>query len=113
LPVILRRADGFLYYVSITGITGAAAPVAEQVAGAVARMRRHTELPVAVGFGIREPEQAAAIARNADAAVVGSALVDIVAQSLDAEGRAGSGLVQAVHDKVRALVRAVGEARRG
>jgi tryptophan synthase alpha chain len=113
LPVILRRADGFLYYVSITGITGAAAPVAEQVAGAVARIRRHTELPVAVGFGIREPEQAAAIARNADAAVVGSALVDIVAQSLDAEGRAGSGLVQAVHDKVRALARAVGEARRG
>lgn len=113
LPTVLRHGSGFLYYVSITGITGAAAPVAQQVADAVDRIHRHTELPIAVGFGIREPAQAAAIARAADAAVVGSALVEIVAQGLDGDGRAGPGLVGAVHDKVRALARAVREARRG
>lgn len=104
LPVVLRNASGFLYYVSITGITGAAAPVAQQVAEAVARIRPHTDLPVAVGFGIREPAQAAEIARHADAAVVGSALVDLVA-------RGGAGMVAAVHDKVQALAAAVRGAR--
>ena len=104
LPVVLRNASGFLYYVSITGITGAAAPVAQQVAEAVARIRPHTTLPVAVGFGIREPAQAADIARHADAAVVGSALVDLIA-------RGGVDPVAAVHDKVRALAAAVHGAR--
>ncbi len=107
LPRVLRNGSGFLYYVSITGITGAAAPVATQVGEAVARIRAHTDLPIAVGFGIREPEQAAAIARHADAAVVGSALVELVARHLDAEGRATPELVPAVHDKVRALATAI------
>ena len=108
LPRVLRNTAGFIYYVSITGITGAAAPVADRVAAAVRTIRAHTDLPIAVGFGIREPAQAAAIARHADAAVVGSALVDLVAR----HGGDGPGLVAAVHDKVRALARGVREARR-
>jgi len=107
LPKVLANSSGFLYYVSITGITGAAAPVPTLVAEAVARIRARTDLPIAVGFGIREPAQAAAIARHADAAVVGSALVDLVARHLDPEGRATPRLVPAVHDKVRALAAAI------
>ena len=82
LPAVLKGASGFLYYVSITGITGTAAPDEAKVRAAVARMKKHTDLPVAVGFGIRTPEQAAAIARGADAAVVGSVLVN---QSVEAK----------------------------
>jgi tryptophan synthase alpha chain len=111
LPAVLRHTGGFLYYVSITGITGAAAPVANRVGQAVARLRGHTDLPIAVGFGIREPAQAAEIARLADAAVVGSALVDLVAQGLDAESRAMPGLVASVHRRVAALAQGVREAR--
>jgi len=111
LPRVLTNSSGFLYYVSITGITGAAAPVAQRVGDAVARLRQHTDLPIAVGFGIREPAQAAEIARHADAAVVGSALVDTVKEHLDADGRARPGLVDAVHGKVRALADAVRRAR--
>jgi tryptophan synthase alpha chain len=110
LPAVLRNTAGFIYYVSVAGITGQKRAVAEQVAPEVARIKRHTSLPVAVGFGIREPHQAAAIARVADAAVVGSALVDLVAANLDAEGRATAGLVPAVHAKVKALAAAVREA---
>ncbi len=109
LPKVLGNTSGFIYYVSITGITGAAAPVADMVGAAVERLRRHTDLPVAVGFGIREPEQAAGIARLADAAVVGSALVDEVARHL-AKGDT-SGLPAAVHAKVRGLAQAVRTAR--
>jgi tryptophan synthase alpha chain len=108
LPKVLQNASGFIYYVSITGITGAAAPVADLVGEAVARIRRHTDLPIAVGFGIREPEQAAAIARIADAAVVGSALVDLIAQG---QNGPRPQLVAAVHDRVRALAAAVRGAR--
>jgi len=111
LPKVLSNSSGFLYYVSITGITGAAAPVADQVGAAVRRIRSHTELPIAVGFGIREPDQAAEIARQADAAVVGSALVDLVKANLDDAGRAGDGLAAKLHDKVRALAEAVRHAR--
>jgi tryptophan synthase alpha chain len=103
LPMVLNNTSGFIYYVSITGITGAAAPVAERVRDAVARIKSHTRLPIAVGFGIREPEQAAAIARAADAAVVGTALVQTVEHALDAEG---------VLERVRALAAGVREARR-
>jgi tryptophan synthase alpha chain len=113
LPIVLRDAGGFLYYVSITGITGAAAPIAQQVEAAVRRIRRHTDLPIAVGFGIREPAQAAEIARAADAAVVGSALVDLIAKGLDGDGRAGPGVVAAVLGRTRALAQAVRGARRG
>lgn len=107
LPKVLANTSGFLYYVSVTGITGAKAPVTEQVAAAMARLKRHTDLPVAVGFGIREPAQAVAIARHADAVVVGSALVDIVARHLDAGGRATAELIPAVHARVRALAAAI------
>ena len=107
LPAVLENISGFIYYVSVTGITGQKAAVAHSVAPEVARIKRHTRLPVAVGFGIREPEQAAEIARIADAAVVGSALVDLVARNLDATGKATSALVPAVHAKVRALANAV------
>ena len=112
LPAVLRNSSGFLYYVSITGITGAAAPSADRVAAAVGRLRGATDLPVAVGFGIREPAQAAEVARAADAAVVGSALVDTVREHLDGDGRATPGLAEAVLDKVRALASAVRSARR-
>lgn len=107
LPKVLAHTSGFLYYVSVTGITGAKTPVAQQVAEATARIRKHTDLPIAVGFGIREPEQAAEIARYADAVVVGSALVDLVARHLDAAGRPLPELVSAVHGHVRALAGAI------
>ena len=111
LPAVLENISGFIYYVSVTGITGQKAAVAERVAPEVARIKRHTRLPVAVGFGIREPAAAAEIARIADAAVVGSALVDLLASKLDHEGRATPELVPAVHAKVRALAEAVRSAR--
>jgi tryptophan synthase alpha chain len=111
LPKVLQNVRGFLYYVSLTGITGVKEAVADQVAPQVARLRRHTDLPIAVGFGIRTAEQAAAIARVADAAVVGSALVAEVAAHLDEEGRPAKGLVAAVHGRVRALAEAVRTAR--
>ena len=88
---MLENISGFIYYVSVTGITGQKAAVAERVAPEVARIKRHTRLPVAVGFGIREPEQAAEIARIADAAVVGSALVDLLARNLDGAGPGDAG----------------------
>ena len=84
LAVVARRTSGFVYYVSVAGVTGAKAADADAVAPAVARVRRAAGLPVAVGFGIRTPERAAAIARIADAAVVGSALVDEGAAAVDA-----------------------------
>ena len=113
LPKVLSNTSGFLYYVSVTGITGTKAPLVDQVGAAVARLRRHTTLPVAVGFGIREPAQAAAIARIADAAVVGSALVAHIADSLDSNGRAMPGLKETLLAKVRELAAAVQSARNG
>ncbi len=103
LPKVLANTSGFVYYVSITGITGAAAPDADVVGAAVGRIKRHTDLPVAVGFGIRTPDQAEAIARSADGAVVGTAFIDIIADNLDGEGRAKPGLVEAVTDLAKAL----------
>jgi tryptophan synthase alpha chain len=111
LPKVLQNTRGFIYYVSITGITGAAAPVADQVEAAVARLKRHTDLPVAVGFGIRDPAQAAAIARVADAAVVGTALVQTIASGLDESGRPPPGLVAEVLGQVEALAEGVRTAR--
>jgi tryptophan synthase alpha chain len=112
LPKVLANTRGFIYYVSITGITGSGAPAVEQVRAAISRLRRHTELPVAVGFGIRTPEQAQAIAGAADAVVVGSALVDRIVRSLDAEGRAKPGLVEEVLGQVRQLAEGVRAAQR-
>src|ERR1700755_2129580 len=88
LPAVLANTSGFVYYVAITGITGAAAADSRVVGEAVARIKRHTRLPVCVGFGIRTPQAAQAIAEKANGSVVGTALVDALAGSLDAEGRA-------------------------
>ena len=95
LPAVLANTSGFVYYVSITGITGAAVPNATRVAEAVGRIKRHTTLPVAVGFGVRDAATAAAIGRDADGVVVGSALVSAIAASLD-DGRATAKTVPAV-----------------
>ena len=110
LPAVLKNTAGFVYYVSVTGVTGVATPDFNVVASAVARLKRHTSLPVAVGFGVKTPEHAAAIAAGADGVVVGSALVEAVRQSLDGEGRATTGTVKAVTDLVSALAAGV---RRG
>ena len=112
LPAVLRHTAGFIYYVAIAGITGTRSAAIEGVAAAVARLKRHSTLPVAVGFGIRTPTQAAEMARVADAAVVGSALVEVVAGALDQDGRATPRLVPAVLDAVRALAQSVRGARR-
>jgi tryptophan synthase alpha chain len=112
LPAVLKHTAGFIYYVSIAGITGTKAVDTDGVARAVARLRRHSRLPVAVGFGIRTPDQAAAVARIADGTVVGSALVDEVAAHLDAAGKARPELVDAVLGRVRALADGVRRARR-
>jgi len=109
LPVVLNNTSGFVYYVSIMGITGTAAVPTEHVREAVARLRRHTELPIAVGFGIRTPEQAASISSVADAAVVGSAIVDAVKAELDETGKAKPGLA----GKVLALVESLANGVRG
>jgi tryptophan synthase alpha chain len=111
LPAVLRNTSGFVYYVSITGITGTAAPDSLRVGEAVERIRRHTELPIAVGFGVRTPEQAAAIGRNADGVVVGSALVSAIADSLDSENRATAKTVEAAAGLVRALAQGVRASR--
>ncbi len=113
LQRVLEHASGFLYYVSITGITGSRAPDLAEVEAALAEIRRHTALPLAVGFGIREPAQAAAVARIADGVVVGSALVRTVAEHLDRAGRPRSGLDEAIFRQVRALAGAIRGVRRG
>jgi tryptophan synthase alpha chain len=111
LPHIVEHASGFIYYVAIAGITGTRSADAASVAAAVARLRRFTELPVAVGFGIRTPEQAAEVARAADAAVVGSALVQRLALNLNPDGTATPSLVDAVLADVGALAEGVRGAR--
>jgi tryptophan synthase alpha chain len=107
LPAVLANTSGFVYYVSITGITGSASADTAVVGEAVARIKRHTRLPVCVGFGIRTPEAARGIAQNADGAVVGTALVDALRGSLDADGRATARTVDAVADLVAALAQGV------
>src|SRR6185436_3240381 len=112
LPAVLANTSGFVYYVSITGITGAATPDPKVTREAVARIKRHTKLPVAVGFGVRTAEHAAAIGAGADGVVVGSALVDALRQSLDRNGKAGSGTVKAVTNLVSTLAEGLRSARR-
>ena len=107
LPAVLANTSGFVYYVSITGITGAATPDAGKVAAAVARIKRHTKLPVAVGFGVRTAEQAAGIASGADGVVVGSALVNVLKGSLDVNDKATGKTVSGVVDLVTELARGV------
>ena len=104
LPTILSNASGFLYYVSVAGITGSQQAAQASIDEAVARLKAGTDLPVAVGFGIRTPEQAADVARVADGVVVGSAIVDLVAQhGADASGP--------VREYVRSLSDAIASAR--
>jgi len=107
LPAVLANTSGFVYYVAVTGITGSASADSTVVGEAVARIKRHTKLPVCVGFGIRTPEAARAIAEKADGSVVGTALVDALKASLDAEDRATPKTVGAVADLVAALAQGV------
>ncbi len=111
LPKVLEQAGGFLYYVSITGITGTASADEAVVARAVQRLRAKTDLPIAIGFGIKTPEQAAAMARIADAAVVGSAVVQRVADAVAADGTVKPGAASEVLDFVRGLSQGVRTAR--
>ena len=113
LPAVLRNTAGFVYYVAIAGITGTRSAAEADVARAVKRLKGHTDLPVVVGFGIRNPQQAAAIAKDADGAVVGSAFVDRIAQSLDGAGKAKAGTAEAVLGLVRELASGVRGARSG
>ena len=100
LPKIIKHASGFIYYVSVTGITGTKTASSEHVELALSRIRRYTDLPIAVGFGIKTPEQATKMAKHADAAVVGSALVSRIEDNLDANGKPTSACVTAVLDFV-------------
>jgi tryptophan synthase alpha chain len=111
LPAVLANTSGFVYYVSILGITGTAAPDSAKVVEAVTRIKRHTILPVAVGFGVRSAEQARAIGRVADGVVVGSALVSAVKDTLDGDNRATAKTVPAVTALVAELAGGVRAAR--
>jgi tryptophan synthase alpha chain len=113
LPAVLANTSGFVYYVSITGITGSAAPDADKVHAAVTRIKRHTKLPVAVGFGVRTVKQARAIAESAEGVVVGSALVNAVKDSLDKNGKGTARTVKAVTSLVVELAKGVRGAKRG
>ena len=112
LPAVLNNTSGFVYYVSITGITGSAAPEPAKVAAAVGRIKRHTKLPVAVGFGVRDAASARAIAEGADGVVVGSALVEVVRKSLDKDGKAQGQTAKAVAALVSELAEGVRSAKR-
>ncbi len=111
LPLVLQGSSGFVYYVSITGITGTRSASTADLAAAIPRVRAVTDLPIAIGFGVRTPAQAAQAVQVADAAVVASSLIEILAASLDAEGRAAPDTAQRVLDQVRALAEGVRNAR--
>jgi tryptophan synthase alpha chain len=107
LPHVLNGSSGFVYYVSITGITGTSSATVEHLEAAIPRLRKATNLPIAIGFGVRTPEQAAAASRIADAAVVASALIDTLSANLDADAKPLPGAIGKVLDQVRALATAV------
>jgi len=107
LPAVLKYSSGFVYFVSVLGITGTKSATEEAVRTHVERIKRHTKLPVGVGFGIKTPDQAAAVARHADAAVVGSAIVDRVKAGLDDAGKAKPDLVPGVFAYIKALAEGV------
>lgn len=111
LPAVLANTSGFVYYVSVTGVTGSASADTTAVASSVARIKQHTDLPVAVGFGVKTAEQARDIGRNADGVVVGSVLVEAIRASLDEAGRATKETKEAVTGTVRALREGVESAR--
>jgi tryptophan synthase alpha chain len=103
LPVVVKGTKGFVYYVSVAGITGKALGASEAVASAVSRIRKASGLPVVVGFGIKTPEQARSVAKDADAAVVGSAIVDAIAGTLDENGNATEKTISAPLKLVQSL----------
>jgi len=107
LPAVLENTSGFVYYVSIAGITGTAAPDTAKVHAQVARIKGQTALPVAVGFGVKTPDQARAIAQGADGVVVGSALVSIIAENIGADGKPAPGTVEKVTTLVGQLAGAL------
>ena len=107
LPFVLKEATGFVYYVAIAGITGTRSASSQDLARAIPRVRAHTELPIAIGFGIRSPDQAAQAVQIADGAVVASALIETLLGSLDEDGRAQAHTVDLVLDQVRSLAAAV------
>lgn len=110
LPAILDHASGFLYYVSITGITGTRSADASVIKDEVERLRKYTNLPIAVGFGIKNPESAAAIAANCDAVVVGSSIVEIIAKDVEKNGSPSLGLAGTVLEFVKSLATSVNRA---
>jgi tryptophan synthase alpha chain len=111
LPLVLDGSSGFVYYVSITGITGTASASTADLAAAIPRIRRVTNLPIAIGFGVRSPTQAAEAVRVADAAVVASALIETLLTTLDANGHATPLTVPSVLAQIRALADGVRSAR--
>ncbi len=106
-PKVFRNTSGFVYYVSVLGITGTKAPDLKSVKANVRRLRKHTELPICVGFGVKTAEQARAIARDADGVVVGSALVSAISASLTKAGKPTSKTARVVHDLVKSIARGV------
>ncbi len=103
LPKVLANTSGFLYYVSVAGVTGTKEPDVAGVGEAIARIKASSDIPVAVGFGVKTPEQAGALAKVADAVVVGSALISVLAGTLDGEGRATDETVAKVTEFTRSL----------
>lgn len=111
LPTVLKNTSGFVYYVSMTGITGAALPDPSLISGAVGRIKAHTDLPVCVGFGVKTAEHARAIGASADGVVVGTAIVNQIASSLTEDGRASAATVAGVETLVMGLASGVRAAR--
>ncbi|WP_373236243.1 tryptophan synthase subunit alpha [Cohaesibacter celericrescens] len=111
LPKVLGNTSGFVYYVSVTGITGTGALDADKVAIAVERIKSHTELPVAVGFGVKTPDQAEAVGKTADGVVVGSVLVNAIRESLNDQGKATDTTIKAVTDIIEGLAGGCRKAR--
>ncbi len=106
-PAVFKNTSGFVYYVSVLGITGTKAPDLKSVKANVNRLRKHTSLPIAVGFGVKTAEQARTIAKDADGVVVGSALVSAIANSLDKKGKATAKTPKAVHKLVAEIAKGV------
>ena len=106
-PAVFKNTSGFVYYVSVLGITGTKAPDLKSVAANVKRLKGHTPLPICVGFGVKTAEQARAIAKNADGVVVGSALVSAVEKSLTKQGKATAQTPKAVHRLVAEIAQGV------
>jgi tryptophan synthase alpha chain len=111
LPIVLNGSSGFVYYVSITGVTGTRTASDTDLAAAIPRIRKFTDLPIAIGFGVRTPAQAERAAQIADAAVVGTALIDTLLKSLDTDGKAQPESVTQVLDQIRELAKAVRKPR--